>query len=656
MQGGVERVREDFLAGKSIEDKDIRKDILESWNYSKKANVNPMTLPPSEIIKGLKTSNIAAKSGDFLSGDFRSDCCMNILKPYYDLLTNTNAAILYADTDLNIINQRGNTQLLSRLESLNLGIGASLKEESVGTNAAALTFRNHQDSYVLGSEHYIEALQDFATCSCELCELDGYTPYCYYVFITPKTNFNEYQLTLLRYAKDLTLYKLNSVWNESQQIMSNDQKQFSHEGMIFVDKNGFITGANQWINENLRQVYLGQKLEDAIPELSAALKYIQEEKSFKLHGISTKRNKKTIAQGQPIKKQNKTVGTLITLSDHSFEGRQKNSNAPYTFDYLIGSNSNFVAVKEIAMQAAKSPSNILILGESGTGKELFAQAIHNASNFRNGPFISINCASIPRELISSELFGYAEGSFTGARKGGAPGKFELADNGTIFLDEIGDMPYDIQSVLLRTLEERAVNKIGSNRPVPINVRVISATNQNLWQNVLSKEFRLDLFYRLNVIQITIPPLRERLDDIPLLVDFYLKYFNGMLNKNILGITSEVIHIFKNYYWPGNIREFRNTLESAAVLCNSELISSDVLTPQLFKSSIIQKQTITSDTYNSLNILSEDVTKNLIKKHEKKMNEKKEILDLLKKHNGNKTQVAKELGITRVTLYNKLQYK
>jgi transcriptional regulator with PAS, ATPase and Fis domain len=277
---------------------------------------------------------------------------------------------------------------------------------------------------------------------------------------------------------------------------------------------------------------------------------------------------------------------------------------------------------------------VLITGESGTGKEVFAQAIHNASNRRGGPFVAINCAAIPRDLLASELFGYDEGAFTGARRGGNIGKFELADGGTLFLDEIGDMPLDMQVVLLRVIEERNLVRIGGKKSIPVNVRIIAATHKDLAHEVANNRFRADLYYRLNVINIQLPPLRDRKGDIPLLVN----KFASLLQWREVRIDSDAQSAIINYSWPGNIRELRNVIESALGQSDDGVISLSAL-----------PENIRSSTH--LNAAAEKPAIPRIipmKKLESDI-----IRDALDKCNGNVSLAARQLGISRSTVYRKL---
>lgn len=310
----------------------------------------------------------------------------------------------------------------------------------------------------------------------------------------------------------------------------------------------------------------------------------------------------------------------------------------HSFDMMIGKSKEFLKIKKSAIKFSKTDFSILITGETGTGKEVFAQSIHKNSSRRNKPMISINCAAIPHELIESELFGYEEGSFTGARKGGKPGKFELADEGTIFLDEIGDMPYDMQSKLLRVLQENEIERVGGTKTVPIDVRVIAATRQDLQDMVKNGKFREDLYYRLNVVNIEMLPLRERKDDIELLAKCFLDKLNCKY-KSLISISDEALKCLSNYSWPGNIRELENVIKSAFASCEDMIINL---------SDLPSKMISYGDKYRSGEI-SEKKLKYLVDNYEALL-----LKDALKRNEGNVCATARELGIHRSLLYKKME--
>ncbi|MDF2879905.1 MAG: PspF2 [Clostridiaceae bacterium] len=280
--------------------------------------------------------------------------------------------------------------------------------------------------------------------------------------------------------------------------------------------------------------------------------------------------------------------------------------------------------------------NVLISGESGVGKELFAHAIHNESERANAPFVTINCSAIPENLLESELFGYEEGAFTGAKKGGNIGKFEIANGGTIFLDEIGDMPYYMQAKILRTLQEKEIVRVGGQRTIPIDARVISATHKNLITMINHGEFREDLYYRINVLNIDVPPLRNRKDDIKALIDeFLLRFYkeSGIYRK----IPNSIMKILINYSWPGNVRELKNVVDKMCVSAENVNIDLNDLPKFLLNESIMGKINIEDI---GLNAIVNNVEKELIE-------------STLKQCNYNKSEAAKMLKIPRVTLYRKI---
>ena len=313
------------------------------------------------------------------------------------------------------------------------------------------------------------------------------------------------------------------------------------------------------------------------------------------------------------------------------------NKAKYNLDTIVGNSEEIKECKSKVQKIIKVNSNILIFGESGVGKELFAHSIHNESSRRDKPFVTMNCSAIPENLIESELFGYEEGAFTGAKKGGNIGKFELASGGTIFLDEIGEMPMYLQAKLLRVLQEKEVLRIGGKNTISLDVRVISATNKDLKQMVKEGKFREDLYYRLNVLSLEIPPLRQRPSDIPLLIKEFIDEFykeTGLYRK----LGEDVIDVLVKYEWPGNIRELKNTIEKMCVIADDINVPIKDIPKHIIQSSA-EKKWETSHTG----------LKNIMSSIEKKI-----ILNTLKQCKGNKRRTAEALEIPRSTLYRKLE--
>jgi transcriptional regulator with PAS, ATPase and Fis domain len=275
----------------------------------------------------------------------------------------------------------------------------------------------------------------------------------------------------------------------------------------------------------------------------------------------------------------------------------------------------------------------LLLGKSGTGKDIFAQAIHNNSDRRKGPYVAINCAAIPRDLVTSELFGYSEGAFTGSRRGGSQGKFELADGGTIFLDEIAETPLELQAVLLRVIEDKTITRIGGTRIQPVDVRIIAATNKDLQEEVLKRSFREDLYYRLNIFAIQMVPLNERQDDIAMLANTFIKKYAKALGKIINRVDDSIIEAFMQYPWPGNVRELQNVIERMINFCQTDELIAELI-PQNITG--YRQQTLEQEEFRSPKYYE------------------REMITRMLQANLTKSEIAQKMEMTRTTLYRKLK--
>lgn len=325
-----------------------------------------------------------------------------------------------------------------------------------------------------------------------------------------------------------------------------------------------------------------------------------------------------------------------------YEEVKKFQYARYNFSDIIAESEAMKQVIEMARHVAHGTSTILICGETGTGKELFAQSIHNESERSNKPFVAINCGAFPSSLIESSLFGYVEGAFTGAKRGGSPGIFEQAQEGTIFLDEISEMELNLQAKLLRVLQEREVTRIGGDKPIPVNVRILASTNKDLAKMVREGKFRSDLYFRLNVVELKIPSLRERVADIPLLVMHFIRRYNALLGKYVADIDEEAMEILVRYTWPGNVRELQNSIEYAINMVKDEQkLSSRHLPPY-----ILQNLHISSGHYRSE--APRETLDGILARTEKKVIEK-----TLQEVQFKKKEAAQILGISTTTLWRKM---
>lgn len=352
------------------------------------------------------------------------------------------------------------------------------------------------------------------------------------------------------------------------------------------------------------------------------------EKKVSIGGNTAKVTTRSIYSGDHIH------SILVRLSNEFYETLQESGS----FQQLIGSSREFSQIQKMIKRVADSPTPILITGETGTGKELVARSIHEQSRRGKYPFVAINCSSIPENLFESELFGYEEGSFTGAKKGGKAGKIELAQGGTLFLDELGEMPLSVQPKLLRVLQEYELERVGSTKKIHLDIRVVAATNRDLSDMIKEGKFREDLFYRISVINIVLPPLRDRKDDIMPVCRSYLEQLRSRMSTPLRTISPEAEQVFLNYSWPGNIRELQNVIEYAANLCDGDSLALSDLPPHLL---------------SSLNLAKQEQPK---KSGHLPDSQEKQILELLKTYGHTlegKKQAAAALGISLRTLYRKL---
>jgi transcriptional regulator with PAS, ATPase and Fis domain len=434
-----------------------------------------------------------------------------------------------------------------------------------------------------------------------------------------------------------------------------------YESLILVDGDGiirFMSQANNGVYPVSSKDAVGKHIQEISPK--TRLTRVLDTGKAEIGRSMILQRKSRIISRMPIVKEGKVIGaagklmfkspevlrklydrieSLETKIDYYKDALKTVCSGRYSFKNFIGETEAIQRAKESGKQAAKSGASVLITGESGTGKELFAHAIHQASRRSRQNFVRVNCASIPSELIESELFGYEPGTFTGARKQGKAGKFELAHNGTIFLDEIGDMPLTLQVKLMRVLQEREIERLGSTNPKSINFRVISATNRNLKKLLERKDFRLDLYYRLNVFHIHLPALRQIRDDIPAIFHHFLHELCVDKARNVPDVADEVIETIQSYNWPGNVRELRNVTERALIVCKDDRIDLEDLPIEKSGSTRLQRQLI--GTAGSLKQLMEHT-------------EKQAILHALQQTGNNRAEAAKQLGIHRTGLYQKMK--
>ncbi|SKC51665.1 sigma-54-dependent Fis family transcriptional regulator [Maledivibacter halophilus] len=565
----------------------------------------------------------------------------------YNFVKGSNFFSMLTDEEGCILSVIGDEDILSEAFSFKMVPGAYMNEENIGTNAMGTSIAEKRAVQISGKEHFIKAYHRW-TCSgapirdpegkiIGSLDLTGYSENVHshtLGMVVAAVNAIEKMLCIKKCNEEL---KMSKIYTET--IIDSIPA-----GILTVDLDGNIKSINNYIMKmfgfsrvEMKRMKIWNLFDgwERVKEALYTKNLFLDEDVF----INSRRNKLQFnLSAYPLYDNKQSLRNIIlTFKEvkkvRKLANRIMGRRAIYTFDKIIGENKEFLETIEYAKKIADSKSTILIMGESGTGKEIFAQSIHNHSGRREEPFIALNCGAIPKNLIESELFGYEEGAFTGAKSGGHPGKFEIADGGTIFLDEIGEMPLDMQTRLLRVIEESTVNRIGSADEILVDVRIIAATNKDLTDEVAKGNFRKDLYYRLNVLPLRLSPLRQRKEDIPLLIEYFMNRISKRLNKKKVDISKEHMKKLMQYEWRGNVRELENFIE---LIINTEYIPIGR-----------NRKEIEVDIKNNINKTDDECYKleHVEKEHIKR------ILNICE---GNITLAAKKLGIGRNTLYRKLR--
>ncbi|WP_460293516.1 sigma-54-dependent Fis family transcriptional regulator [Clostridium tertium] len=581
---------------------------------------------------------------------------IEISKPYIDMVVESvednDFIIILTDNNGCILYIKGANAIKDELEKLNLKVGAYMDEKNIGTNAMGTAITENRCIQITANEHYATIFQSLTCSAAPIHNSKG--EIIGTLNLTGKSNMKHpHTLGLVIFGvtaienelyRIKTNYILNQTYNYMKTVIENVDK-----GIMIIDIHGKIININELglnILDKRNQNLINEYINHIIPNFQNIVDRISKNnetitKEIKLSHASKYKTEITL---KGIKCNEKIIGIVATLTELKEKKKENNfTGAFFTFNDIIGESD---AIKNVIINCkiiANSPSTVLIQGESGTGKEVLAQSIHNYSIRKNNKFIAINCGAIPANIIESELFGYEDGTFTGGKKGGKIGKIELANGGTLFLDEIGEMPLDMQVKLLRVLQEGRVTRLGGSREIPVDMRVIAATNKNLKKEIKKGTFREDLYYRLCVIPIKLPPLRERKGDIRKFIEYFFSMKSIKLEKEIPEITKDLFNRLQGYNWPGNIRQLENCIENIVNL-NGEL-SDDILEESEEKINEI------------LDIDSKNISLDEVKKEEcfnLEEIEKVTIRNAIEYNKYNMTKTARALGISRNTLYLKVK--
>lgn len=637
-----------FVTDGKLEKQFLRDFVADSWLRSSDYGVNPFK---EKVKVELNKEEIDKRYKEFMNLLKRAKPFMYSL---YNIVGSSGLLVRLTDKDGYVLECIEDKDIGFKYGSLNIYRGCNVKEEVVGTNAIGTALHTGKPIQIIGAEHFCNQYHGWSSSACPIRNDKGEI-----LGILSMTGPCE---KVHPHTLGMVVAAAEAIENELQLELINNQLKIANEhfyaimdsiseGLICVNNEGIVTDINLFarkllslkekdiIGKSINTIICKECKDKISKSVKRGKKYEEEEISFTLN----KRKKiLCIATITPINDHttNKLEGVVVTFKEakviHSLINKIVGAEARFTFSDILGNSESIKSAIKLAKKSARHSTTVLLQGESGTGKELFAQSIHNTSSRRNKPFIFLNCGAIPRELVASELFGYVEGAFTGAKRGGHPGKFELADGGTIFLDEIGDMPLDAQTNLLRVLETRQVVRVGGHEVIPVDVRVIAATHKDLEREFELGNFRQDLYYRLNVMPITIPPLRERKEDIKLFIDYFIKKYTNKMNKEIKEINDSFYRGMTSYNWPGNVRELQNVMQHIINIIERDDILSYKHLPAYMKPSNLTKSLGISDKLLSL----EEVEKITIEK-------------TIREVERNIALASRILGISRSSLYRKI---
>lgn len=619
-------------------DASINSLIAESWERCRAYGVDHLQ-GVGKIIPTAELEHILKENRELL------EVARPIMANLHGIVVGTHFALVLTDKHGHIIETIGNNIVRNEANKIRFNLGALWSEKFVGTNAIGTALVIDQPIQIIGAEHYCVTHHPWTCSATTIHDEKGNIIGCLNMSGDSR-RVHSHTLGIV-VAAAYTIEKQIALLR-SHELVKTIFESIS-DGIIVVDKNYRIKQVNEMAikilefkNEDIYQLDVRDIFKDI--NFNFDMDFYNKRKDAYFTDCNAHVEGRRIACSAnivPMITNNEIIGFSIVFKEtkylHKAVNKVTGNVATYNFENIIFKSKIIRQIIDSAKKIARTNCCILIEGESGTGKELFAHAIHNYSNRSNGPFVAINCASLPRDLIESELFGYEKGSFTGALKEGKPGKFELANGGTIFLDEIGELPLELQAKLLRVLDNLSVRRIGANYEKQLDIRIIAATNRNLFNEVQKKNFREDLYYRLNVFKLEIPPLRERKEDIERCANYFLKNLNNQNQQDTKKLSDDCIIYLENYRWIGNVRELQNIIERAYYLCDDNVITEEHLPDSILK---YKNNHINNDTDTAI-ISVENVERN-------------NIVNMLLKCQKNVIKAGKNLNMSKSTIYRKIK--
>jgi transcriptional regulator of acetoin/glycerol metabolism len=640
-------------------------EIAEAWARCRAAGTDPWQGRSTRLLEAPALAQLLARRKGLI------DVARPFMGNLYQFVAGSAFVVVLGDEHGTLLEAVGDPEVIRQAPDLNFSLGAVWTEEEIGNNGAGTALRLGRPVQVSGAEHFCRKHHPW-TCSGAPIRDDQGQVIGVLELSGPVTATHGHTLGMVVAAAEAIRQQLRvQLQNRELTLLNghlNNLFRSVSDGVVVVDGEGCIQQVNP-AAEGLLQVrsedLVGGLFARHVDKPRAVWDLVRDGKAFtdlELNLGSGVGPAACLASGKPIRdEQDRITSGVIFLNPikriNKLINRFSGSHATFTFDDILGRTPVLARAVQQGLQAAAGDSHVLLRGESGTGKEMFAQAIHNRSGRRQGPFIAVNCGAIPRELVGSELFGYVEGAFTGAHKRGRPGKFELAAGGTLFLDEIGDMPLDQQVALLRVLQDKAITRIGGDRELLVDVRIICATNQDLAQAIARGNFRQDLYYRLNVISIQLPPLRDQREDVPLLFRTFHERICRKLGVPVAPVEPEVIRRLQAYDWPGNMREFQNLVERMANASGGRRIGVASLPEEIpgepdpgarrAPAPASGPPSLEPGEPGGLRAYRARI------KGELAAEERRAILERIGQCGGNLSEAARSLGLSRTSLYRKL---
>lgn len=647
-QEEIRQAREAFQRDGSMPAIPLQLKVLESWIRSRNAGVTLEHADKTLIGPEALQARIEARKAFY-------DMASSVLDGIYRFTTGSGFISTIFDEEGYVLRVTGDQEIMEMAKANALTEGCNRSEQNLGTNGIGTALVNGTAIQISGEEHYFPLHYNWTCSGAPVFDSNGNTVggIC---IIGPLEKVTFHTLGMVSAAAKATTQQLlmqdaYDELNRAQQGLYTITSALT-SGVILVDRNLCILEVNRaaamMLGSQTEQMK-DRSIHQFIP--ATLLDYRSITEGISDRSISLEVDDKPVRLSLSV--ESTEAGDYVLFFEklealHKRVNRIIGSEARFTLPDIIGKSRKMMSAIGLAKLATENSSNVFLKGESGTGKEMFAQAIHNASERRNEPFVAINCGAIPKSLIESELFGYEGGSFTGAKREGCPGKFELANGGTIFLDEIGDMPFDVQVSLLRVLQTREISRIGSSKTIKVDVRVISATHQDVKKAVADNRFRGDLYYRLNVFDIPIPSLRERKEDIPLLAKHFLDKYIGNAHKENLEFSPQALAAMEQYPWPGNVRELENVVERAVYIAKQGLIQPQDLS--FVEQKEAEAPAIAQFLYE--NELPAETSPAFPFRYE---NERTRIKNALYSTGFSVKKAAEQLGMSRRTLYRRMEH-